>query len=153
MDDSEQNKDSAKKRPRPSARSIANLKPTKKGEPSRNPLGAKLHNPLTRALKRVTQDSYCEALSIAFERQEDELEKFVNNPETPMLQKFVAKAMLSAFKRGDFAFVERIADRLIGKVSENMVINQTGAGNVVAQIAVMSDAEIKSRVAKLKEDV
>ena len=135
-----------------SAKSLANLKPAAKGD-VRNPLGGNSHNPLTRALKRVTQDSYCEALSIAFERQEDELEKFVNNPETPMLQKFVAKAMLSAFKRGDFAFVERIADRLIGKVSDNMVINQTGAGNVVAQIAVMSDAEIKSRVAKLKEDV
>lgn len=154
MAKSKLNTGSTKARPRPTAKSLANLRPAKKGEPSRNPNGARLHNPLTRALQRTTKDSYCEALSISFESQEDELRAYVSNPETPMLKKFVAQAMLKAFEKNDFHFVKDIADRLIGKVGETMTINQTGTGGAItAQIAIMSDADVKARLAKFSEDV
>ena len=151
MSRSKPNKEPAKKKM--TASQLANLRPAKKGEPSRNPEGSRLHNPLTRALTQVSKEAYCKALSVAFKGKEGELQELVDNPETPMLEKFVAKSMLHAFETGQFGFVERIADRLLGTVGETMTINQTSNVSTTNQIAVISDSDLKARIMKLREDV
>ncbi len=106
-----------------SAKSLANLRPQKKGEKGHNPIGARAHNPALRALKKLTIETYREVIELALTSNRQALYELAEHPDTPAVQVGVARAMMKAIDHGDFSLVEQLAIRIVGKVPEVVNIN------------------------------
>lgn len=143
-------KNDAKKKRNVTEKQRANLKPIQKGQVL-NPEGSRAHNPVLRALGRVSEKVYCEALSKAFLSTKEEMAALLENPEVTLLEELVGNAMLDAVKQKNYSFVERIADRLIGRIEDNLNIKQTGATDV--RVGVFDGDKLKEAIRKLNTKV
>jgi phage terminase small subunit len=130
--------------------SLKNLKMFKKGQ-SGNPLGGKLHNPALRALRSFTNETFREVLELVLTGNQAKLSDIIIDPSSTNLEVLIAKAFQNAIKSGDFHLVERIAERLLGKVPDTIKI-----GKITNAKEIISDAdkeEIKQILTKIKADV
>lgn len=138
----------AKKRPGPTAKSLANLKPAKKGEPSRNPLGAGAHNHLVRAFNKVHQENFREALEQVLDSDPFELDEMCARiPGSKSLRRLIAIAMRNAINTGDYGLVERIADRLFGKVADKLNLTAT------SQVTTVDKQILKAAIDELESEI
>lgn len=126
---------------------LKNLKPAKKGE-IRNPEGGRTHNPLTKALKKLTIETYREVIELALTSNIKALKEIAEHPKTPAVQVGVAFALIGAVKKGDWEVLEKIASRIVGKIPDQL--------NVVSQnhvaVAIVDEAKMKESLKKLKEE-
>lgn len=97
------------------------FKPGKSG----NPEGARKHNPIAKALKNLTIQSYREVIEAVCTGNVAFLQDMVNDPKTSALQVGVAAAVIKAIKVGDYATIERIAERIVGKIPDELNLNST----------------------------
>lgn len=102
-------------------RSIAALKKTaiKPGE-VRNPNGGRTHNPLVKAFNKINQDNYREALQHVLDSDESTLDDFCDDPAVSSMTKLIAVSMREAIRLKDFGLLERITERLFGKVPDQL---------------------------------
>lgn len=116
------------------ARGNANLRPIKKGE-VRNPKGVSGYKPEFRGIRQITNDMLRDVIDAALSSDKETLEKIIKNPDTPMLKLGVAKCLYEAIRTGDWATLERIFERIIGKVPilVNNEISQ-GPGHITITI-------------------
>ncbi len=121
----------------------------KKGE-SGNPKGS-VPNPALRALRRLTQETYREVIELVLTGNLTDLKKMAENPETPAIQVGVAAAFMKAIKNGDYAVIERIAERIVGKIPD--VINVNSNNNTSLALGVIDREKLKTAFAKLESDV
>lgn len=91
------------------------LIPLKKGV-ILNPEGARAHDPAKRELKRLTSESLKEVIDIAVKNDVFALREMANSTSAPVIQVAVAKCMIIAIDRGDWATVQSIIERIVGKV-------------------------------------
>lgn len=91
----------------------------KKGQ-SGNPLGGRAHSPATKALRKLTIDTYREVIELVLTSNLSALKALVENPKTSAVQVGVATAFLKAIKNGDYAVIERIAERIVGKIPDEL---------------------------------
>lgn len=103
---------------------VGNKKPPvehqiKKGE-VRNPLGAGAHNPVVKALRRMSQDDIAEIGTLIVGGQIDKLKDVAFNPESTVLQVWIAAVAIKAIEKGDAQALSIILDRIAGKVKENV---------------------------------
>lgn len=131
-----------------SAKSLANLRPQKAGEPSHNPEGGRVHNPLIKALKNITNDIFREVLETVLISDEQALEE-LQHPKQPSLKRLVAKAMENAIRVGDYGLVERIAERLVGPITKSIDINSKS----INTNSTFTEIQIVNTVKKLEGDV
>ncbi len=110
-------------------KSIKNLKPFKKGEPSGNPLGGKLHNPEIKKIKALTEKELIEVGTFIVQGKMGELKALLKNPETPMLQAMVAGLAVKTMVKGDASAFNALMDRLLGKVKEQVQLSGSINGN------------------------
>jgi hypothetical protein len=128
--------------------SLANLRPIKKGE-VRNPNGARTHNPITKALQKLTIETYREVIELVLTGNVDALRDMVKDPKTPAIQVGIATSFMNAIKRGDYGIIERIAERIIGKIPEQLNVNN----NTNMNLNVLDEERLKKAYAKIKSDV
>src|SRR5690606_5927921 len=95
--------------------SIKNLKKFKKGQ-SGNPLGGQLHDPVKRALKKITKETYNEIIEIALTGTPQDLIERILDPSTTVIEKILIEALLKASESGNLDKLEQVLERLIGKV-------------------------------------
>lgn len=91
----------------------------KKGQ-SGNPEGGRIQNPVTRALRKLTIDTYREVIELVLTSNIKALKALIENPTTSAVQVGVATAFLKAIKNGDYAVIERIAERIVGKIPDEL---------------------------------
>lgn len=133
-----------------------NLKPFKKGQignPKGRPKGS--HNIIRQALRELTVDTYREVIETVLKGNTAALQEIINNPDTPVIQVGVAKAFLKAMKAGDYAVIERIAERIVGKIPDeiNLISKNLNANvNLPTESAVTQD-EIGAAFEKFDGDV
>lgn len=130
------------------AKQRANLKPIKKGQVL-NPNGARTHNPIKKALMKLTVETYREVIELVLTGNLAALEEVIKNPNTPAIQVGVATAFVKALKAGDYGTIERIAERIVGKIPE--VINLTSNNTNVH--ANLGDDVVKKIMDKIESDV
>jgi hypothetical protein len=131
-------------------KSSENLKPFKKGQ-SGNPLGAQAHDPAKKALKKLTIESYREVIELVLTGNLTDLKAMAENPSTPAIQVGVATAFMKAIKLGDYSVIERIAERIVGKIPDELNVNSK---NINANLHAQIDKEkLKAALAKLESDV
>jgi hypothetical protein len=122
----------------------------KKGQ-SGNPLGSKLHNPITRALKKLTIETYREVIELVMSGNNAALEKMIKNPKTSALQVGIATAFQKAIKAGDYGVIERIAERIVGKIPDELNVNSKNLNANL--ISAIDPVKLKEAMATVEDDV
>lgn len=128
----------------------AQFKPGQSG----NPKGS-LPNPITRALKALTVETYREVIELVLTGNLDALQVMIKDPKTPAIQVGVATAFVKAIQNGDYAVIERIAERIVGKIPD--VVNVTTTNKTALAIGQASEATVADIVkavrTKIESDV
>jgi len=118
---------------------------------SGNPAGARAHNPAIKALRKLTLETYREVIELVLTGNLTELKAMAEDPDTPAVQVGIATAFMKAIKNGDYSVIERIAERIIGKIPDELNINSK---NVNANLNAAIDKEkLKAAYAELEKDV
>lgn len=118
---------------------------------SGNPKGRPPLNPIQRALKELTVESYRKVIETVCTGNLDNLKAMVEDPSVSALQVGVARAFLKAMQAGDYSVIERIAERIVGKIPDELTVTST---NRNANLNATIDSEkLKAALAKLEEDV
>lgn len=124
----------------------------KKGQ-SGNPQGSRLHNPAIRALRKLTVETYREVIELVLQGKVSDLQEMAKNPDTPAVQVGIAVAFLKAIKNGDYDVIERIAERIVGKIPEVVTVNSTLNAKVAAAVGVIDPAALRTALDELERDV
>lgn len=120
----------------------------KKGQ-SGNPLGGKLHNPAVKALRKITLESFRESIELVMTGNVAELQALVKAPDTPGVQVAIASAFLKAIRDGDYSIVERLAERIVGKIPDELNVKSINA-NLHTEL---DPEKVKAALEKLQSDV
>jgi hypothetical protein len=120
----------------------------KKGE-SGNPEGGRRHNPVVRALRNLTVEVYREVIEVVCKEDWDELERMSEDRTLPAIQVGVARAFLFALRAGDYATIERIAERIVGKIPDELNVNAKNL-NIGA---TLDPEKLRLALKKLKDEV
>jgi len=133
------------------ARSTAHLKKHqfKKGAPSANPNGGRAHNPVTKALRNLTIESYREVIELVLTGNLKDLKALAENPDTPVIKVGVATAIMTAITKGDADVIEKFVSRLVGKIPDE--INVKGSLNTT--VALIDPKKLKQAWDELNTDV
>lgn len=123
----------------------------KKGQ-SGNPHG-RVPNPAMRALKKLTIDSYREAIELVMQGNLVELQRIVKDPNSTALQVGIARAFYNAIQKGDYAIIERIAERIVGKIPDEINIKSDNNNKTAVTISMFDKEKLKAEMAKLEADV
>lgn len=93
------------------------LKSWKKGQ-SGNPLGAQKHDPVKRALKRLTSSELADIGTFIILDDIESLKKVARSTTETALRVMIANVVLKAIKGGDPWRMNAILDRIVGKVPQ-----------------------------------
>lgn len=118
---------------------------------SGNPAGGQKHNPIAKALKNLTVESYRDIIKAACTGNVDYLRAMVKNPKMSALQVGVANALAKAIERGDVEVIERLVSRIVGKIPDEINVNATNV-NLNAEIDVPPE-KVKAAIAKVMGDL
>jgi hypothetical protein len=107
------------------AKRMKNLKPAKKGE-VRNPNGGRAHNGLKAQLKKLTTKELSDMIELVMTKPVSELQKIAMNPNEISLKVGIASAMVRMINKGDFETLEKMLQRVVGKVKDEVDLNHNG---------------------------
>lgn len=128
-------------------------KPGTSGNPNGRPKGTT--NPIQRALKELTIDTYREVIEMVLTGNLDALKEIAESKTAAAIQVGLARAFIKAIKEGDHEVMERMAERIIGKIPDqiNLVSKNLNANmDVPAESAVTVD-EVKAAFNELEREV
>lgn len=118
---------------------------------SGNPNGRPKLSKEARELRDLTLESYREVIKIVFSGNIDDLKAIVTDPTAQVVRVAIATSVLTAIKKGDYGVIERIAERVIGKIPDVLNVNSK---NFNADISAAVDpAKLKAALDKLEADV
>lgn len=118
---------------------------------SGNPKGRPPLSPIQRALKNLTIESYREVIEAVCTGNIDNLKQMVEDPKTSALQVGVARAFMKAIQAGDYAVIERIAERIVGKIPDELKVSSS---NINANLnATIDKQKLKAALEQLEKDV
>lgn len=102
-----------------------NLKPFKKGNKA-NPIGAKAHNGLKAQLKKLTTQELSKMIELVMTKSVLDLQKIAQDPREIALKVGIASAMVRMINKGDFDALEKMLQRVVGKVKDEVDLNHNG---------------------------
>jgi hypothetical protein len=134
----------------------ANARPHcfKKGQ-SGNPRG-RIPNTAIVALKNITIDTYREVIEIVLRQDISALKELTERTSgVSALQVGVARAFYKAMKTGDYEIIERIAERIVGKIPDqiNLVSKNLNANVELPQESKVTKEEIDAAMNELSNEV
>jgi hypothetical protein len=131
-----------------------NLRPAKKGE-IRNPKGRPPLSPIQKALRELTVETYRTVIELVVSGNMAELQRMIDDPKISVLQIGVAKAFMKAMKAGDYQTIERIAERIVGKIPDqiNLVSKNLNADVTLNAESSVTKDEVKAAFDELEREV
>lgn len=136
---------------KPNAKSLANLRPVKKGE-VRNPLGAgaQPHNKIKTALRKMTTEQVQEIAAAVVGNNLQNMQAIRDDPDTPVLKVWIASIALQGIRDGNMTSLNMLLDRIIGRSREHIVL--TGDNNNPIRVAAqqMTHEERVAELARLR---
>lgn len=115
---------------------------------SGNPEGSRLHNPLVRAFSKMSVETFRRVLEVILTGNRDDLNKIIKDKKSTNLELAVATAMVNAIREGDYGVVERIAERIIGKIPDQLNVKSEGVLDVS-----IDPAKLRAALKKIKSEV
>lgn len=134
---------------------VGNKKPPKhaqfkKGQ-SGNPEGGRRHNPIRQALGQLTVKTYREVIELVLTGNVSDLTAMILDPKTPAIQVGVATAFKMAIQTGDYGVIERIAERIVGKIPDELNVSSLNFNaNLHANI---DNDKVKAALALLEKEI
>lgn len=125
---------------------MANTKPPmgkrfEKGNKA-NPLGAGAHNPILRAVKRMTQAEVAEVGSLLLDGNLEKLAAVKDDRDASVLKVWMCSIAITAIKKGDAQALNALLDRIVGKSKETV--------HITTEVSKLSDDELKARIKNLQ---
>lgn len=96
-----------------------NLKPFLPGQ-SGNPSGRPKVDPEIKKLRDLTKEQFKEIAEFIIQGDATTLREYKTRPGVTVLQQWIASVAITAIQRGDMASLDKLLDRLIGKVKEQV---------------------------------
>lgn len=125
----------------------------KKGMPSANPLGGKLHDPVFRAIKNIGRQEFREIIEIALTCDTEALQRYAEDKQLSVVQMGVVRALVKAALKGEWSVFKDIVEQLVGKNPDVVHVKSDNVTTVNAAVARVTDEELKKRIEKLRSDV
>lgn len=100
--------------------SLKNLKPMQKGQ--KNPNGGRPPDWITKGLKVLTRKQLKEIIEVVITGNLEDLQKIGKNKKSTALQIWIASVAVKAIQKGDVMSLDKLLDRCIGKVKEEIDI-------------------------------
>lgn len=128
----------------------------KKGQ-SGNPLGGKLHNPVLRAIKRLTAAEVAEIGALILSKNFNGLKKLVEDAKSndasksSALKTWIATVAMKGIAKGDAHALDVLLNRLIGRSKEVIELTGAGGGPVRSLVGSMSKAEKIAELRRLRK--
>lgn len=116
-----------------------------------NPNGRPIISPEIKALKTLTVKSYREIIQHVIDGNVEQLKEIVRDNTQPALKVAVAAAVITAIKKGDIATVEKILERVIGKVPD--IVQFTGQVGNTDLNAPRDKQKLRALIDKLESEV
>lgn len=107
----------------PRERSLANLKPVKKGDPPRNPTG-KCSVELM-AVRRLTRQHISEIATLLMKATPEELNHYCQGKGVPMISRMIARVLRKAGTWGDHKAMMALLETVAGKHAQEVVVAQS----------------------------
>lgn len=117
---------------------------------SGNPEGSRAHNPALKALKKITIESYREIIELVMTSDVRAIKAIAEDPKSTGLQVGIAVAFLKAIKNGDYTVIERIAERIVGKIPDEIKIQPM---TINQKVTVIDRAALARAMAELNQEV
>lgn len=122
----------------------------KKGQVA-NPHGARVHDVHKRKLKKLTIETYREVIELVLTGNIEAMQGMIKDPATPAIQVGVATAFLKAIRNGDYEVIEKIAERIVGKIPDELNVN---ARNLNANLnSAIDPVKLREALKQLEADV
>lgn len=87
---------------------------------SGNPAGRPKADPIANALKKLTLKSYQRVIRTVVKGNVAQLEAIAKDPKSSALEVAVASCFARAIRKGEYGVVEKMIERLIGKVPDEL---------------------------------
>lgn len=127
------------------------FKPGQSGNPNGRPQLSESEKAAKREVRDLTLDSYREVIKIVFSGNVADLKAIVSDPESQVVRVAIATSVLTAIKKGDYSVIERIAERVVGKIPDVLNVNSK---NFNADISAAIDPlKLKAALDKLESEV
>jgi len=127
------------------AKSLANLKPIKKGE-IRNPRGS--NNPELTRLRKMTAFEIQELISVLFRKSEKEIRLIEKNKEEGAFRRWICKMVLVGMETADEKRMTLLLDRMVGKVSDKIQVFGPDEKPDVENLTEAEEVELAKRCLK-----
>lgn len=137
-----------KKRTLPKAAEPYKFKPGVSGNPK-----GRIPNPIPKALRELTIDSYRNVIEAVCTGNMDHVKSMLTDPKVSALQAGVASAVLTAIRNGDYSVIERIAERIVGKIPEVLRVDSTSQNMNLNLNAGVSEDKLRLALAKFREEI
>lgn len=100
-----------------------NLRPPWKPGQSGNPSGRPKDPPGMSELRKLTRQTYKELVELMLLDKWDELAKIRANPKERPLKRLLASVLVQADRKGDIHALDKLLERVIGKVKEEVHVS------------------------------
>lgn len=137
------------KKPLPKAAEPYKFKPGQSG----NPNGGRAHNPAVKALSKLTVETYREVIELVLTGNLQAIQDMIKDPNTVAIQVGVATAFMKAIRNGDYDVIERIAQRIVGKIPDQINIHSQNANTNTNLHGVIDREKLKAAMKLIDDDV
>lgn len=120
----------------------------KKGQ-SGNPKGTK-PNPMVMALRELTVESYRKIIELVLTSDVQAIKAIAEDPKSTGLEVGISVAFLRAIKNGDYAVIERIAERIVGKIPDEIKIAPL---SINQKVSIIDKTALAKAILELEEEV
>lgn len=101
-------------------------------------------------MRKITIETYREVIEVVLTGNLKDLKAIAEDPASPAIQVGIAVSFMKAIKSGDYHVIEKIAERIIGKIPDVVNVNNT---NINAEVTSISQDVLKKAFEKLQRDV
>jgi hypothetical protein len=113
-----------------------------------NPIGGHAHNKASKALRKITLPKYREVVELVVSGTLDDLKRMADSNDA--LKSGIARAFYKAIRNGDYDMIERIAQRIIGKIPDVLEVTNL---NVTPNDDQLDIVKVKAALKKFENDV
>ena len=120
---------------------------------SGNPKGRPKLTPEQRELRKLTIETYKEVIELVLTGNLKELKEMAEDPSTPAIQVGIAMSFMKAIKAGDYTVIERIAERIVGKIPDLVHVTSQNNTNINTKVAIIDRDLLKKALTDIESDV
>lgn len=122
---------------KPTAKQMANLKPFKKGQ-SGNPEGGRAHDPVAKAIRKLTSAQLEHVISLLSNKTLAEIKQIAEAKTTDALTVWIAAIIVNGVKKGDVFSMDKLMERILGKVKQDFRVGDPNGQAIVPNTVIVN---------------